>query len=105
MDDTQDLGALEALAPRGPHTLSSLSHLAASQVEVLDGAWCESVQHRVDTPVEREVLMLTPPHATRLTLSEEEVAAAGWSWEQRLWFNSRMATETSHGKEALILGI
>lgn len=47
----------------GPTHPPSCPHLAAGQVEVLDGVWCEPVEHHGDTPVERE--LLTPPQAVR----------------------------------------
>lgn len=64
-DDIQGPGALKVLASQGPYTSPSHPHLAAGQIEVLDGARHESVQHHVDTPVERELPVLTAPRAVR----------------------------------------
>lgn len=65
MDDIQGPGALKVLAAQGPCTPPRHPHLAAGQIEVLDGARHESVQHHVDTPVERELLVRTAPRAVR----------------------------------------
>lgn len=86
--------------PGGPHTLSRHSHLAAGQVEVLDSARRESVQHRADTPVERAAGV-----GRRHRLSEEAAAVVGPRSGQRLLLDSRMATETPHQEGALTLGI
>lgn len=85
--------------PGGPHTLSRHSHLAAGQVEVLDSARRESVQHRADTPVGRAAGV-----GRRHRLSEEAAAVVGPRSGQRLLLDSRMATETPHQEGALTLG-
>lgn len=65
MDDIQGPGALKVLASQGPYTPPRHPHLAAGQIEVLDGARHESVQHHGDTSVERKLLVPTAPCAVR----------------------------------------
>lgn len=48
-------------------------HLAASQVEVLDGAWCESIHHHGHAPAKRELRFLEGSRLLSQKLATPEV--------------------------------